>query len=355
MSAMTTATMAKKVAAPHLAVIDGGGNKAQGEPEVGSPAWAEELQADAVRTVENLERGYLHLGRLLYLAESTRVGGLEHGPCVVTIFGEGQYKSLDEWASKGLGIHERKARSLVRIYKRIGVELSAMDEGLRMRILGLGWTKVREVVRVLTLKNAAEWADRGETLNYHDFRGAVASYADALQKKQIDAGLAAAKVSAAEVAAGSPEGAEALGFGGGLPMDASAIPAPFAAGAEFGASASDDEEDDGTDGVPIPDPEKTIPFNFALYPNQAQTLRDALQMAESHNPGKPKSYYLEVVALEYISNYFNGATPLEKKAVAIARLGELMGLRIVAQDEETGLLVHGAKGTLAQSLRAGMV
>lgn len=324
---------------------------------IGSPEWAAALRADAMAVAADLERGYIRLGQLLYEARNTTVGNVPGGTPIFVTWG---FKNYDDWVTEELGLHERKATSLIRIYRRLVVELKDMDAAVRERILRLGWTKVRELSGILTVSNALKWAQIGEECNYNDVRRAVSKYRDDLQQAAIDA--AKADIAAQEQT--KVQKAQQKAAGPGLPSDVEnpdnafddeeEMPPVFSAGADF---TDDDDKDDGpdvdVDAVPLPDVQKTIPFNFALYPEQAQVLRDALKMAESHNPGKVKSYYLEVIAMEYLANYFGGADAAEKKIVAIRRLGELLGLRIIAQDVETGEVVCGKDTPFYLALRKG--
>jgi hypothetical protein len=335
-------------------------------PEMGTKAWAENLRTSAKTLVRDLDQGYMKLGELLYLAQTTRAKGDGEealtGAVYTAFWG---YADYEKWVTEELGLHERKARALKRIHERLAVELKDMPPELHARIVALGWTKVREVVRVLTLANAAGWADRGEVLNYHDFRTAVGKHVDALQQAMIDRGLQdsqrTAEVQGAKDAAQLPKAkAPAAAPPAQDDNDATGLPAPFE-GASFDGSGDDAAEVDRAetaailDKVPLPPPEKTIPFNFALYPEQADILKQALQRAEQLDPGKPKSYYLYVIAMEAASGYFGTGTPLEKRAGYLQRMADVCGLRIVAQDKESGALVLGGDNTLAKALRAGEV
>lgn len=348
---MTTVEIAKKIAAPTLQLVQGGA------AAVGSHEWSAKLRRDAKEQADELETGYIRMGELLHLAACTRDGGRDTGaPVYQAHWG---YRTYEEWIEEELGLHDKKARSLRRIWERVGVELVGLDPDLRRRLLALGWTKVREVVRVLTLSNAQEWVECGERYNYHDFRAAVAKYADDLQRHAIED----AKAKAAEQAANAPLNEDRVD-----PFAAQEMPAPFSTGAGFSDKPSKAaEEDEGDDEeisgeraerlaavVPMPTPERTIPFNFALYPDQADTLRQALDLAASHNPGRPKSAYLDHIALEYLAGYHTGSTPIERRVAMLHKVAELLDLDVVARDRGTGEVVYGLDSSLAKALAGGV-
>lgn len=310
-------------AAKHLALVQS--VEALEPPPVGSEEWATDLRQRARKTAAELESGYMRMGELLYLARTKAPSG---APVHAAYWG---YLDYDTWVEKDLGLMARKARSLCRIYERLVLDLSALDDGLRKRIVALGWTKVREVVRVLTLENAQKWAELGEVTPYPDFRKAVSVYADQLIQSQIDAAK-----KQADPAAPSAKGTAKGDSGGAAPSMLAEddgdeeLPQGDALGAEF-------EEPPEPPAV-LPPPEVTIPFNFALYPEQAEVLREALKMAEAINPGKPKSLHLVTMADEYLATYVPGATPEERRVATLLRIAERFGLTVaVARPDGTPL------------------
>lgn len=65
---------------------------------------------------------------------------------------ETPYASFDDYCSKEFGINERKAQHFLAIYKKLVVELKLPTE----RLIGMEWSKIREVVRILTPDNVDE-------------------------------------------------------------------------------------------------------------------------------------------------------------------------------------------------------
>lgn len=311
-------------AAKHLALVQN--VEATEPPPVGSKEWAQELRTLAKQTAVELESGYMRMGELLYLARTKAPNG---APVHAAYWG---YIEYDLWVEQELGLMARKARSLCRIHERLVVELKELDPAVRARIVALGWTKVREVVRVLTLENAVQWAELGEKHPYPAFRSAVSKYADDLVQRQIE--MARAQSATTAVAAppriGATTGADSFEDGG-----EDELPQGDTMGAEF--------DDPPAAAVPMPEPEVTVPFNFALYPEQAEVLREALKLADTINPGKPKSLHLTTLADEYLATYVPGTTPKERKIAVLLRIAERFGLKVtVSEADGTPLYPPGA-------------
>ena len=320
-------------AAKHLALVHA--VEATEPPPVGSEEWASEIRERAKKTAADLESGYMRMGELLHLARTKAPSG---APVHAAYWG---YLDYDRWVESELGLMARKARSLCRIYERLVIDLSALDDGLRRRIVGLGWTKVREVVRVLTLENAQRWAELGEVTPYPDFRAAVSKYADDLIQAQIAASKNHAQTAGG--AAGGTAGGTALrdAAPSNLAEDDSdeELPQGDALGADFADTPEPPEA--------LPQPEVTVPFNFALYPEQAEVMRAALKMAEEINPKKPKSLHLTTMADEYLATYVPGTTPEERRVAVLVRIAERFGLTVaVARPDGTPLYPQREQGRL---------
>jgi hypothetical protein len=89
---------------------------------------------------ENMEQSYFVLGAMLSKVRANH--WFE------------PYKSLDEFVECEFGMERRKARYFIAIYEKLR-DLSLTAETFR----GVGWTKLRALVRVLTEDNVEHWAD----------------------------------------------------------------------------------------------------------------------------------------------------------------------------------------------------
>jgi len=334
---MTAAVKLKLVPSPSDPLGLGAPSSA---PEPGTAAWAEAIRSEARTVVAEVDQAYMRVAEILYRVQTLRVnGGTTEGPPLHTAWG---FKTFEEWVESELGFQRHKANALIRIHRRFAVDLTEMPEATRAKLLKMGWTKAREVVRVLTLKNADHWATMGEQLSFPDLRRAVVIYADALVQKQIEDAKAAK----------TPAPPTKIDTSAILASVTETPPAPVHV---EGAGFEPEEDLDGTEDVPLPPPVSTIPFSFAFYPEQAETFVEALKIAEAHNPGKPKSYYLETIALEYLSGYHVDGDSNARRTLTFKRLSETLGVELVVRDKASGAVLLGGDGPLAEALRKGEV
>lgn len=89
---------------------------------------------------ENIEQSYFVLGAMLSKVKANH--WFE------------PHKSLDEFVEYEFGMERRKARYFITIYEKLR-DLSLTAEAFS----GVGWTKLRALVRVLTEDNVQHWAD----------------------------------------------------------------------------------------------------------------------------------------------------------------------------------------------------
>ena len=101
----------------------------------------------------------MELAEILYHVYDKPKGNVKQAPPLFVAWG---FTTFEKYVNEELGFSIRKAQSLRLIWFRLEVELKELDEGLRARLLKLGWTKVRELTRILSLENAAEWVAKVE-------------------------------------------------------------------------------------------------------------------------------------------------------------------------------------------------
>lgn len=341
--------------APHpspFAVIDGGKSKLNQAP-LGSQKWATELRAEARAVADSMGNGYLHLARLIYLAQTQPIDGDDGAPAY-KLWGFGGW---EEWVEQELDIDRRKASALKRIWVRLAVELKDLDGDKRDAIVALGWTKVREVVRVLTVKNADHWIAQGKNLSYPDFRKAVATYADQVQavqaKNELEADQKTAENAAQKLAEEGDEGLPA-------PMkhspaaDSIASKVAQVSGAGFDADDPDAAIEAAFDAVPLPTPEKTFPMTFAFYAGQLGVVKEALDKAAGLSPsktGSTKSHNLHLICLEFLSNLWGNDATDDQRLGYLAQLEERLGVRLVVVSKADKTIIGGHE--IADMIRDG--
>ena len=159
------------------------------DADVGSRAWAGRIRHRARVLAEQVETGYLELGEILYRIYDAPVDGDAKNGSVLAKWG---YSSIGEYAEKELSLHYKKAQRLLRIFYRIEVELDGLGKNpdLKRRFIRLGWSKARELVRVLTIDNMVDWINRAETMNYTTLVEVIKRTAAMEQARLIQADIA---------------------------------------------------------------------------------------------------------------------------------------------------------------------
>lgn len=104
------------------------------------------LREDARRAKDMVESGYMLLARCLY--------DIYHQDVFSNYW---NYDSFEDYIDKEIQMPYRKAMYFVEIYGR--AKLLNMDLD---RLERMGWSKAKELIRVVDERNAAEWMDRAE-------------------------------------------------------------------------------------------------------------------------------------------------------------------------------------------------
>jgi hypothetical protein len=80
------------------------------------------------------------------------------------------YDDFKSWAAEDLKIGPRKAQYMITIHAAF---LSLKNQLPYDRILSIGWTKAKELAKVITKENADEWMERAEELSSRDLAAEV--------------------------------------------------------------------------------------------------------------------------------------------------------------------------------------
>jgi hypothetical protein len=292
-----------------LTVIDGG--KAVSETDraalvVGSKAWSTKLRRRAKELAGFLENGYMEMARILYQVYDTPVDGDRRRGALYTAWG---YESFAEYAEKELQIDRKRAERLRRIYYVLEVEMRGLDPALKQRVVNLGFCKVRELIRVLTVRNATQWIERAEGATYFTLQAAVTD-----ERRRQGAGEAA-------LAAESEEGEEPKEEGTEEPM------------------------------VPLDMPEPLTRETFAFYPAQLANVQLALKHAAMLSHSDKKSHNFDLICTDFLASNDFVAGEDDKRLRYIAKVERMLGLRLVAVDDN-GDVMYGLK-TLELAAREG--
>jgi ribosomal protein S18 acetylase RimI-like enzyme len=289
-----------------LSVIQGGKVESGEKPSsvVGSKPWANKLRTRAKELAGVLESGYMEMAQILYLVYDTPVGGdRRRGP----LFTEWGYENFAEYAEKELQIGRKRAERLRKIWFTLEIEMRDLDPDLKQRIVNLGFCKVRELIRVLTVRNAKHWVQQAEVMNYYSLQ---ASVTDEKRRQGVGEALLAAEGDSEETSEG----------------ETSQLPDPTP-------------------------PEILTRESFAFYPEQLGNVRLALEKASSLSHSDKKSHNLDLICTDFLATNDFVAGDVDKRLRYVAKMERVLGLRLVAVDD-AGEVLYGLK-TL--ELTAGVV
>jgi len=243
-----------------------------------------ELIRGRIVTLKNtIDNAYFELAQLLYKVWN---GGQDGKP----LYLQWGYASWNEYVEKELDFAIRKAQYLISIWSWFGVELG--DETVIEKIRPLGWTKVKELVGVVSAANADEWIEKARDMS------------STMLADEARAVLKAKKEKEAADKAGA------------------------------GSSDSDGDKDKI---------EKLSHISFGLYEGQLQTVTAAMERAKELAGSDKKGYLLELICQDWLAT--NDAMRGTKKANVskfMRKFEKLLGIRIVAIDPEAKEILCGA-------------
>jgi len=284
-----------------LQVIDGGlseNGSATGSTQVGSKGWSTRIRRRAKELSEQLDVGYMELARILYEVYDSPI---DNDPRRGPVYISWGYANFADYAMQELGIQPKKAERLRHIWYTLEIELKGLDPSLKERVAKLGFAKVRELIRVLTLRNAEQWVAFAEKNTFAQIERAVV---DEHRRAKV-----------AETVLGSTS----------------------AEGAEDGAGP------DPTEAIPPPPTETAKQERFDLFPAQLENVYEALKKAEELSGSSKKGHNLDLICSDFLAtNDFIGNDTLDNKLRMIAKLERVFkGLRFVVVDVEAKDVVYG--------------
>lgn len=298
--------------AEHLKVIKGGGGN---QASIGTEKWSEKVRRDAKGLANKLDDGYMEMARLLWLIEDTPIDGDKKNP---PIFRKWNYDSFTDYVEQELGIHRKRAQRLKAVWFNLEVRLNLEPE-VKKRLVRLGFSKVRELIRVISSRNVEKWVEKGEELSYPKLCIAIRAHLEAVERRSVRRQL------------------------------------------EASGEASDSKSEDafeGTDGIPLEDDETPVTSltsddlhrrNYMLYTEQADIVDQALDRAKLLSGSDKKSHNLHLICLDFLAhNNLNKATQ-EEKLRWLAQIERIINLQLVVFDD--GDVVYGLK-TLDSAAKA---
>ena len=300
-----------------LVALDGGAAAYVPEPDVGSKSWQGRIRQRAKALAEQVETGYLELGEILYRIYDAPVNGDPNGGSVLAKWG---YSTIGEYAEKELNLHYKKAQRLVRIFYRVEVELNGFDNpDLKKRFIRLGWSKARELVRILSKENAERWIAQAEMVNY--------TTVVELVKREV------AKQEAAYIQSDISKQPDPIAKSNELPDHTAPTQRPVGEYAE--------------------QPAQWVSKVFQLEASQAETVNLALKRAQdlAGNLKKTPSSLLTLICTDFLSGADWQGNSLDSKLRFLAKIERVLGLKLVVVDDSDEV-VYGLKALHAAASKA---
>lgn len=264
----------------------------------GTEEWSNRIRKRARLLVKSINQGYMELAEIIHTVWSTPINGDRQNACVCVSWG---YESYVQWGEEELGLHRRKIERLKAIWYHLHETLGGkLDADIRKRIIALGWTKVRELIRVIDERNAEQWVEMAEQLNYNELCVAIRQ---ALQDRE------------------KHEQAAAVG------------------------TADEEDEDEWHGADPPSDPNRYKDLIIRVTPEQKANVELALGRAQEMAPTQTplgRGAYLDLICTDFIAtNDFKLKDDPEMVLRFLAKFERLLGKRLVVIDPQNWVIEYG--------------
>ena len=290
----------------------------------GSRKWAAALRRRAKTVARQADLSYVELAQILFKVYDTPIDGNPELPPIYTQWG---FKSFHDYAFQELGLHYKKADRLKRIGYRLGVDLADLPKSTKDRLVRVGESKLRELVRVLTPETTEEWCSIAEQSTCAELYNAVRYHLQRVQQ-QIDA-----------------EHQKVNGSNGHAHEDMPAWMVP------------DREEDEPEPVTPAVDPqlfqrfsqreEPFVPKMFNLTSTQKDIVNQALDRSSSLSGSSKQGHNLTLICTDFLASNTFGKKGTERASL-LARIEQLLNVRLIAVDPKNATSVIYGIDTLAE-------
>lgn len=116
-----------------------------------------EVRKKVLSLTKTVDESYVEMSRLLFKVHAG------------SYWSDWGHESFEDYVKEELGFEERKAKYLVAIWKRLRVDLNVS----RKKLERLGWTKAKEILRVVDEKNIDDWLDKAYSMKVSELQKAV--------------------------------------------------------------------------------------------------------------------------------------------------------------------------------------
>jgi hypothetical protein len=303
----------------NLKVIEGGSES------VGTEKWSQKIRKKAKNLANDLDNGYMEMAHLLWQIYDTPVNGESNQGPVFTQWG---YGSFAEYVQEELGIHKKRAQRLRNVWFNLEIRLKdQIDPAVKKRLVGLGFSKVRELVRVISARNVEKWVEKGEQLSYPKLCKAIQTYQEAAERRALKKQGSDAAENEEGSEGGSGEGGGGGGGGGPVAVD----------------KQMKTRDEDGHYEPEVPDltDDDMHPRRFMLYTEQAEMVDQALDRAKHLSNSDVKSNNLHLICMDFLAHNDFGKANKKTKLKYIAQMERILGFQLVVFDGDD--VVYGIK------------
>ena len=283
-----------------------------GAPYEGSKLWQREIRGKAKSLVKMLDTGYMDLGQVLYQIFMTP--GPQGGKAYVS-WG---YSSFDDYVALDLDTHPKKAQRLMAIHRRVVIELGdTLSAVTRARLVALGFSKLKELIRVLTPSNVEEWLTFAENASW----------------RAIDDRVKEAVLNLYEESKARVDERKRL------------IELAKEANDMYEVNRLEQEieqeiESPESFNIAMPEAQKTRTIEYVFKDTEWDSVKGALQIAEKISGIRVAGANLSLICLEYQAlNGGLGSAKLQKSF--FQRLETVLGIRLVALNPDKGEIAYG--------------
>jgi hypothetical protein len=307
----------------------------------GSAEWQQNARYGAKQAVRAMQRTYIELGAYLSAIATSYV---DDDPANPRVFESWGFSTFYDYALRELGLQARKADFLRRIYEVLYVKLEGLDPRVRAQIVDIDYSKVREMVTILTRENAREWVAAAQSLSYDQLTRAVADYRLRCME--------AAQSYPAEVAAMRLDSAPSDGPGRrGNPGNAAQI-AVGARVVRADESIAIATNPDAARSVPDEVADELIPTHrrsFLLYGQQEAIIKAAFDAAGALAGSDKPGHLLTLICMDYLATNGGVQVGSEQFANYLENLERLFQVHLIAVDRSgSGVRILAGQDHLEQ-------
>jgi len=289
----------------------------------GSRAWGNRLRKRAQHLTSQLDTDYMELGRILYDVYDCPIDGDPKNASILVSWGHASFK---DYVESELGLHYKKAQRLRSIWYVLEIVLKDLPVDVKLSLVKLGASKMRELTRVLDKDNVDRWLAIAENDSYVTLLNKIQAAVLKARKEALEEKIGDDSASDE----GMPFPADAVALGGGEARGASdGVPGFDGVNAEVGDAAAAAANDIGLFGT-----DELKMESFMLAPTQQLNVLTALERASELTKSSKKGYNLDMICLDFLAtNDFKAASQqAESRNTYLKKIEKLLGVRIIAVD-----------------------